>query len=199
MTREPEVREPLLAAIPKLRAFAIALCRNRDQADDLVQGTLLRAWANIASFVPGSNMDAWLWTILRNHFYAECRRQRRSPPAMDGRAEAEAINPPQMASLEYSELRAALKTLDAKHREAVMLVAASGLTYDEAARLCGCPVGTLKSRVNRARAKLGRMLSISGPGDFEADAVFSAVVGSGVHMPMQPAGVGFDALTPAPS
>jgi RNA polymerase sigma-70 factor, ECF subfamily len=70
MTLDPSLREPLVAAIPKLRAFAISLCRDRERAEDLVQGALLRACANIGSFVPGSNMDAWLYTILRNHFYS---------------------------------------------------------------------------------------------------------------------------------
>jgi RNA polymerase sigma-70 factor, ECF subfamily len=90
-----------------------------------------------------------------------------------------------LAGVEYSELCAALAKLDAKPREALMLVAASGFSYGEAASLCGCPVGTVKSRVNRARTELARMLSIDGPEDFEADAVFSAAIGSVDRVPAQ--------------
>jgi RNA polymerase sigma-70 factor, ECF subfamily len=185
MTLDPSLREPLVAAIPKLRAFAISLCRDRERAEDLVQGALLRACANIGSFVPGSNMDGWLYTILRNHFYSEWRRQRRASRAADSLADMEATSPQQMASVEYSDLCAALAKLDPKPREALMLVAASGFSYGEAASLCGCPVGTVKSRVNRARTELARMLSIDGPEDFEADAVFSAAVASADRVPAQ--------------
>jgi RNA polymerase sigma-70 factor, ECF subfamily len=183
---DPSVREPLLGAIPKLRAFAIALCRDRDRAEDLVQGTLLRACASIDSFQPGSSMDAWLCTIMRNHFYSEWRRDRRCSRALATLSDMEAENPQQIANLEYSELCAALAKLDPKHREAVMLVGASGLSYGEAASVCGCPVGTVKSRVNRARTELARMLSMEGPEHFQADAVFSAAIGSGERAPTQP-------------
>jgi len=176
---DPSVREPLLGAIPKLRAFAIALCRDRDRAEDLVQGTLLRACANIDSFQRGSSMDAWLCTIMRNHFYSEWRRDRRYSRAIAALPDVEGEKPQQIASLEYSELCTALTKLDPKHREAVMLVGASGLSYGEAASVCGCPVGTVKSRVNRARTELARMLSMEGPKHFAADAVFSAAINSG--------------------
>jgi RNA polymerase sigma-70 factor (ECF subfamily) len=185
MTLDPSVREPLVAAIPKLRAFAISLCRDRERAEDLVQGALLRACANIGSFVPGSNMDAWLCAILRNHFYSEWRRERRAARAIENLPDTDATNPQQLAGVEYSELCAALAKLDAKPREALMLVAASGFSYGEAASLCGCPVGTVKSRVNRARSELARMLSLDGPEDFEADAVFSAAIGSVDRVPAQ--------------
>ena len=176
----------MLGAIPKLRAFAIALCRDRDRAEDLVQGTLLRACTSIASFQRGSSMDAWLCTIMRNHFYSELRRDRRHSRAIAALADTEAENPQQMASLEYGELCVALTKLDPKHREAIMLVGASGLSYGEAANVCGCPVGTVKSRVNRARTELARMLSMEGPEHFQADAVFSAAIGSGERAPTQP-------------
>src|SRR3984893_299946 len=97
MTLEPSVREPMLAALPNLRAFAISLCRNRDQAEDLVQGTLLQACANIGSFQTGTNMSAWLFTILRNQFYSECRRRRRQLESIDAHAEAKASQPEQEA------------------------------------------------------------------------------------------------------
>jgi RNA polymerase sigma-70 factor (ECF subfamily) len=131
-------------------------------------------------------MDAWLCTIMRNHFYSEWRRGRRCSRALATLSDMEAENPQQIANLEYSELCAALAKLDPKHREAVMLVGASGLSYGEAASVCGCPVGTVKSRVNRARTELARMLSMEGSEHFQADAVFSAAIGSGERAPTQP-------------
>jgi RNA polymerase sigma-70 factor (ECF subfamily) len=130
-------------------------------------------------------MDGWLCAILRNHFYSEWRRERRATRAIENLPDTEAANPQQMASVEYSELCAALAKLEPKHREAFMLIAASGFSYGEAAGLCGCPVGTVKSRVNRARTELARMLSIGGPDDFEADAVFSAAIASVDRVPAQ--------------
>ena len=185
MTPDPSIREPLVAAIPKLRAFAISLCRDKERAEDLVQGALLRACANIGSFVPGSNMDAWLFAILRNHFYSEWRRDRRASRAIENFVETEARNPQQLAGVEYSELCAALAKLEPKHREAFVLIAASGFSYGEAADMCGCPLGTVKSRMNRARAELAHMLSIDGPEDFESDAVFSAAMASADRVPAQ--------------
>jgi RNA polymerase sigma-70 factor (ECF subfamily) len=179
MMVEPAVSESLITAIPRLRGFAISLCRNREQAEDLVQGALLLACANIGSFVPGTSMEAWLFTILRNHFYSECRRQRRFSRAIESLADTEARNPQQIAGVEYCEVRAALAKLDPKASQALMLVGASGLSYHEAASVCGCPVGTMKSRVSRARRELAGMLSISPPDYFEVDAVFSAAIASG--------------------
>jgi RNA polymerase sigma-70 factor (ECF subfamily) len=184
MTLEPSVRVPLLAAIPKLRAFAISLCRNGDQAEDLVQGALLRACANISLFRPGTNMYAWLCTILRNQFYTECRRRRRPFESIDALSEIKASKPEQIAYAEYNEFCAALAKLVPKQREALMMVAASGLSYEDTAKFCGCPVGTVKSRVNRARAELARMLSIDGPELFEEDPVFNAVISSGDRVAM---------------
>jgi RNA polymerase sigma-70 factor, ECF subfamily len=177
MTLDPRVREPRLAAIPRLCGFAISLCRSREEADDLVQATLLRACANIAQFKPGSNMDAWLFTILRNHFYSEYRRRRSSSRRIDEFDETEAVSPQQIASIEYNEVCAALAKLVPEQREAIVLVAGSELSYDEAASICGCPVGTIKSRIGRGRKELARLLSIDGA-SFEPDAMFSAVVAS---------------------
>jgi RNA polymerase sigma-70 factor (ECF subfamily) len=157
MMLDPSVREPLVAAIPKLRAFAVSLGRDRERAEDLVQGALGRACDNTGSFERGSNMDAWLCTMLRNHFYSEWKRDRRASRAINILADTEATVPQQIASMEYSELCAALARLDSKQRDALLLVAVSGLTYGEAAGLCGCPVGTVKSRANRARSELARL------------------------------------------
>jgi RNA polymerase sigma factor (sigma-70 family) len=169
----------MLASIPKLRAFAISLCRNGDRADDLVQDALLRACANISLFEPGSNMYAWLCTILRNHFYTECRRGRRRFESLDTVAGGKGVKPEQVARAEYGELCAALARLPAKHCQALLMVVVAGLAYNEVAKLCGCPTGTIKSRVNRARGELARMLAIDGLDAFEEDPVFSAVIESG--------------------
>jgi RNA polymerase sigma-70 factor (ECF subfamily) len=176
-TPEPSARDLMLASIPKLRAFAISLCRNGDRADDLVQDALLRACANISLFEPGSNMYAWLCTILRNHFYTECRRGRRRFEPLDGIGEDRGVKPQQMARAESNELCTALALLPAKHRQALLMVAGAGLSYDEVAKLCGCPTGTVKSRVNRARSELARILSVTEV--FEEDPVFSAAIESG--------------------
>jgi RNA polymerase sigma-70 factor, ECF subfamily len=174
------VREVMLAAVPSLRAFAISLCGNVDRADDLVQETILRAWANLHSFEPGTNMSAWLFTILRNLFRSEYRKRRREVEDADG-AYAESLTslPDQSSHLEMDEFRRALNNLPADQRESLILVGASGFSYEEAAAICGCAVGTIKSRVNRARTRLSEMLSIENADDLGPDHQTRAVVGSG--------------------
>jgi RNA polymerase sigma-70 factor (ECF subfamily) len=160
MTATANVKDDLLAALPKLRAFAISLCGRTARADDLVQETLVKAWANIGSFEPGSNMIAWLYTILRNEFYSEFRKRRLQVEDEDGRyAAQQATYPSQEGHMLFLDFRDALDRLADDHREALILVGASGLSYEEAAAICGCAVGTMKSRVNRARAKLAELLS----------------------------------------
>lgn len=155
----PDPKDDLLAAIPKLRAFAISLCGRSARADDLVQETLTRAWANIHSFEPGSNMVAWLYTILRNEFYSEFRKLRREVADTDGQYAAKlASRPAQEGHMQFQDFRVALGKLAHDHREALILVGASGLSYEDAAKICGCAVGTMKSRVNRARARLSELL-----------------------------------------
>ena len=142
----------MLAAVPNLRAFAMSLSGNVDRADDLVQGTLVRAMANINLFQPGTNMQAWLFTILRNLFRSEFRKRRREVEDVDGSyLDSLKSSPEQHGRLEFEELFAALAKLPLVQREALLLVGASGFSYDEAAAICGTPVGTIKSRVNRAR------------------------------------------------
>jgi RNA polymerase sigma-70 factor (ECF subfamily) len=175
MTLAPEIRDTMLAAIPKLRAFAISLCRNGDQAEDLVQETLLRACTSIDSFKPGTHMYAWLSTILRNHFYSEWRKRRRLE-SIDDYAETMASKPTQIAQVEYDELRHALTKLTPDQREALVLIGASGQSYEEVAQICGCPTGTIKSRVHRARADLAQLLAIEGREYFEEDPIISAVM-----------------------
>ena len=180
MTLDPSVRTAMLAAMPKLRAFAISLCRNGDHAEDLVQDTLLRACANIMSFTPGTNMLAWLCTILRNHFLSQCRSRRGWSEEIEDHADSIASKPMQAIHAECNELTAALVKLGPTQREAVVMIGAWGFSYDEAAKICGCPTGTIKSRVNRARAELAQLLSIEGPQDFEEDPIIAAAIaGSG--------------------
>jgi len=160
MNINPACRDAMLAAIPGLRAFAISLCRHRDQADDLVQETLLRGCSNISSFLPGSKLSAWLITILRNLFYSEYRKRRRNFETVDDHVETLTEQGTQFAKIEHLELPAALATLRAEEREALVLIGASGFSYIEVASICGCAVGTVKSRVHRARARLAELLSI---------------------------------------
>jgi RNA polymerase sigma-70 factor (ECF subfamily) len=177
MKIDPSVREAVLAAVPSLRAFAISLCGNVDRADDLVQETLLRALAHIDSFQPGTNMSAWLFTILRNHFRSEYRKRRREVEDGDGSyAESLRSHPEQEGHVELQEFRAALTKLPPDQREALILVGASGFSYEEAAEICGCAVGTIKSRVNRARNRLAELMSIKGADDFGPDETTRAVL-----------------------
>ncbi len=170
MTLNPSVRDAMLAAVPSLRAFAISLSGNIDRADDLVQETLLRAIANIDSFQPGTNMSAWMFTILRNLFRSEYRNRRREVEDTDGSyAESLKSHPEQNSRLEFQEFRTALAKLPPDQREALILVGASGFSYEEAAAICECAVGTIKSRVNRARTRLSGLLSIDNADDFGPD------------------------------
>ncbi len=161
----------MLAAVPNLRAFAISLCGNVDRANDLVQETLLRAWSHLDSFEPGTNMAAWLFTILRNHFRSEFRKRKREVEDADGSYANSLTTPEEQTShIEFGELREALLKLSADQREALVLIGASGFSYEEAANICGCAVGTIKSRVNRARIKLAELLGMEGTHIFTPDA-----------------------------
>jgi RNA polymerase sigma-70 factor (ECF subfamily) len=177
MALDASVRDAVLAAVPSLRAFAISLCGNVDRADDLVQETLLRALANINSFQPGTNMSAWLFTILRNHFRSEYRKRRREVEDGDGSyAETLKSHPEQYGRVEFEEFRTALAKLPPDQREALVLVGASGFSYEEAATICECAVGTIKSRVNRARTRLSELMSIDSVDDFGPDRTTRAIL-----------------------
>src|SRR5262245_23725603 len=176
---EGALRNQIVASIPNLRGFAVALAGNVDHADDLVQDTLLRALANIQSFEPGTNLHAWLFTILRNQFRSNYRKRCREVEDADGRfAERLVACPEQNTRIEFNELRQALAQVPADQREALILVAASGLSYQEAAEVCGCALGTVKSRVHRARAQLAGLLSIEGTDPFGPDQETRAVMAS---------------------
>jgi len=170
MTLDPATRDAVLGSIPNLRAFAISLCGNVDRADDLVQETVLRALANIDSFQPGTNMAAWLFTILRNLFRSEYRKRRREVEDVEGKyADNMKSQPDQEGRIELQEFRAALAQLPSDQREALILVGASGFSYEEAAEICGVAVGTIKSRLNRARARLASILAIGHVSDIGPD------------------------------
>jgi RNA polymerase sigma-70 factor, ECF subfamily len=182
MTPEPALRDALLAAVPSLRAFAISLCGQVDRADDLVQDTLLRALSNLHRFQRGTNLNAWLFTILRNLFHSEYRKRRREVEDPDGSyAERLKVQPEQGARLDFEDFRTALAKLPHDQREALLLIGASGFSYEEAAAICGCAVGTIKSRVSRARSRLQEVLDISGEADYGPDAIATQVMGSSVN------------------
>ncbi len=154
-----DIEGELLMALPTLRAYAISLCGRSERADDLVQETAVKALANMSSFLPGSNLMAWLYTILRNEFYSEYRKRRREVEDDEGHYAAKMeCRPDQEGHMRFLDLRDALDRLAPDHRKALILVGAAGHSYDDAATLCGCAVGTMKSRVNRARGKLAELL-----------------------------------------
>jgi RNA polymerase sigma-70 factor (ECF subfamily) len=151
----PDFKTELLALVPFLRAFARSLTGSPEAADDLAQETLVKAWQSRSSFIPGTNLKAWLFTILRNQFYSDRRRAWRQAP-WDQEA-AERIpggGEDQVHSAELSDTVRALHRLSDEQREALILVGAGGFSYEDAAAICKCAVGTVKSRVARARKAL---------------------------------------------
>jgi RNA polymerase sigma-70 factor, ECF subfamily len=167
---DSSTRNALLGAIPHLRAFAISLTGNPESADDLVQETLARGLTHIDRFEPGTNIQAWLFTILRNQFYTGYRKRRRETEDPDGVLAGKlAVSPNQQARLDYEDMKAALASLAPRQREAILLIGAEGLTYEEAARVCQTSIGTIKSRVNRARTRLAELLAIDKAHDLGPD------------------------------
>ncbi|MBX4864162.1 sigma-70 family RNA polymerase sigma factor [Rhizobium leguminosarum bv. viciae] len=142
---------------PALHAFARRFLRSEDDIDDLVQETLLKALNSIHLYHPGTSLKSWLFTILRNTFCSNYRRRKREPVGMDVILEQVAVAPSQEWALRERELRQALTRLSDDRRRALTLVAA-GTSYEDAARICGCRIGTLKSRVSRARETLHSLL-----------------------------------------
>ena len=172
-------KRDLLAALPNLRAFAVSLTGRHHVADDLVQDTIMKAWAKQDHFEPGTNMKAWLFTILRNEFYSQMRKRGREVQDSDGIMTARlAVHPSQHGQLDLKDFRAALEKLPEDQREAIILIGASGFSYEEAAEICDCAIGTIKSRVSRARTRLQEILQISGESDFGPDSIAAQVMGS---------------------
>jgi RNA polymerase sigma-70 factor (ECF subfamily) len=181
MSVEPDIRETLFKVIPHLRAFAISLTGSLDHADDLVQETLLRALSNLDKFQPGTSLQAWTFTILRNLFHTEYRKRRREVEDPDGiMAGRLASLPEQGGRLDFEDLRIALAKLPSHQREALLLVGAEGLSYEEAARVCNTHLGTIKSRVNRARSRLAELLHLDDVAEIGADQTVRAALQNSV-------------------
>ena len=156
----PSFRDDLIKAIPSLRAFAISLSQRNDRADDLVQETLVKAWDKQASFQMGTNLG-------------------REVQDSDGVLTAGlAIHPGQQGAVDLKDFRIALEKLPEDQREAIVLIGASGFSYEEAAEICGCAVGTIKSRVSRARTRLQELLGVDGEGDYGPDSIAAQVLGT---------------------
>lgn len=164
----------LAAAIPRLRAFAISLTRNVTMADDMVQDTILKAWSNLDKFDPASNLDAWLFTILRNSYYSALRKSRREVPDTGGlHAASLSEQPAHDGRLAFRDFQRAFDALSPEHREVLILIGASGFSCEEAAGMMGVAVGTVKSRASRARKRLSELLHLE-----EGEDMFSGTDGA---------------------
>ena len=173
----PEFRDAMLEALPNLRAFAISLTGNPDRADDCVQTTVLKALTSRERFEAGTNMRAWLFTILRNSFFSEHRKRRREVQDTDGIYAAELVSAPdQAAKLDLQDVQTALTKIPSEQREALVLVASEGLAYEQVAEITGVAVGTVKSRVNRARQRLAKLLGIEAADDLGSDQVMMSAL-----------------------
>ena len=157
---EESLRREMLRVLPSIRTFAWSLCGSADGVDDIVQETVANALANMHTFQPGTNMAAWLVTIARNAFLNGCRKRARALAYKNELTwtAPRSIRPEQDSRVEHSVLRAMLLRLPAEQREALLLVGGSGVSQEDAATTCGVPVGTIKSRVHRARLRLSSMM-----------------------------------------
>jgi RNA polymerase sigma-70 factor (ECF subfamily) len=179
VTPSTDLQKALIEAVPHLRAFATSLCGSREHADDLVQETLVKAWNNLASFTEGTNLKAWLFTILRNTYFSERRKRKREVEDADGQYSSRvAVHSAQQGHMDLQDFRSALDKLSDDQREALILVGAEGFSYEEAAEIAGCAVGTVKSRVNRARTRLAELLGVNRIDEFGPDPHVGAVIGS---------------------
>jgi len=171
----------MLRLVPNLRAFAVSLTADIEKADDLVQEALVRGLTHIDRFEVGTNLGAWLTTILRHQFYTMHRKRRWEAEDPDGVFSAKlAVVPRQGARLDFEDMLDALAKLSARQREAVLLIGAEGYSYEEAARICNTSIGTIKSRVNRARTRLAEMLGFNRGQGFERDVLMPTVTYSGL-------------------
>ncbi|MFZ1727378.1 MAG: RNA polymerase sigma factor [Albidovulum sp.] len=181
----PDPRDALTDHLPALRAFAISLTRNVSAADDLVQDTIVKAWTNFEKFEPGTNLRAWLFTILRNTFFSATRKRKREVSDSDGiHAGRLFVKPDHDGRMAFADFSKAFDQLSPEHREVLILVGASGFSYEEAADMTGVAVGTVKSRASRARARLCDLMGLKEGEDpiSGADQTTVAVMGrSGVR------------------
>lgn len=179
---DADPREELVTHLPALRAFALSLTRNPSTADDMVQDTVVKAWSNIGKYQQGTNMRAWLFTILRNTYYTSRRKLNREVADIDGvYAGTLSVKPEHDGRLQLKDFKDAFELLPDEQREALILVGASGFSYDEAAEMTGVAVGTVKSRANRGRAKLTELLGLDANETMEMtdSATMSVVAKSG--------------------
>ena len=159
MSSDP--RDEIVEHLPSLRAFALSLTRNSATADDIVQDTVVKAWSNIDKFTEGTNMRAWLFTILRNTYYSLRRKRSREVADAEGELAGRlAEKPAHDGRLALSDFAKAFEQLADEQREALLLVGASGFSYEEAAEMCGCAVGTIKSRATRGRKRLAELMDL---------------------------------------
>ncbi len=181
-TTAPFFRDEMLRLIPAMRAFARSLTNNAADTDDLVQDVIVRAWSHADQFVPGTNLRAWLFTILRNRYFSIAKTRQREVADPDGFLVGSlSVNASQEWEIVGGELKVALAELPEDQRTAVVLVGGAGVSYEEAAEICGCALGTIKSRVNRARTRLNAIMGGEGePAFFERPA--SNAGGSSLQM-----------------
>ena len=155
-------RDDIVTHLPALRAFALSLTQNSAQADDLVQDAVVKAWINFGKFELGSNLRAWLFTILRNLYYSHRRKQRYEVADVGGVFAASlVVKPAHDGRLQLNDFLAAFRRLSPEQREALLLVGALGFTYEDAAQMCEVPLGTIKSRANRARLQIAETLELT--------------------------------------
>jgi RNA polymerase sigma factor (sigma-70 family) len=173
----PDDRSSIVALIPALRAFARTFCRDVTEADDLVQETLTKGLANLDKFEPGTRMKSWLFTIMRNTFYTRAKARMREAPGLTDCASGQLVS---QATQEWSvrsrEVHEAINRLPPAKREVLVLVGVLGVSYEEAAEICHCSVGTVKSRLNRARASVLAFLGENSPATLveRADCILSS-------------------------
>jgi RNA polymerase sigma-70 factor (ECF subfamily) len=171
---EESFGDQMVAQMPYLRAFAISLCGSHSLADDLVQDTLVKAWSHSYSFQPNTNLRAWLVTILRNTYFSSYRKRSREVQDSDNLlAQQIPVKGGQESALTLVDVQAALDKLAPEHKEILLMIGITELSYEEAAEICGVAIGTVKSRLNRARAKLAEHLGLLTPRDIDTDPTVS--------------------------
>jgi len=173
---DDDLQTLLIGAVPNLRAFANSLCGDPTRADDLVQDTLVKAWSNLDGFEKGSNLKAWLFTILRNTYFSELRKRRREVEDADGAmAERMSVLPEQNVHMDLVDFKKAFGVLSDDQKEVLLLVGAEGFSYEEAAEITNAAVGTVKSRVNRARVALNKALGFEEGENFNPNGEFAGI------------------------
>lgn len=176
--KQTDPRDELVSHLPAMRAFATSLTRNSAAADDLVQDAVVKAWGNFDKFQPGTNLRAWLFTILRNTYYSLYRKRRREVEDPDGKMAGKlSEKPAHDGHLAMADFRVAFAKLTDEQREVLILIGAEGFSYEQAAEMCGVAVGTVKSRTNRARKRLAELMHLDDGDRLEmTDAATMAVV-----------------------